>query len=346
MRARGTLRLAAVCSLAVLAGCAAPAEQDEHVGQSREPLTAYCQANVTGIGLVDTETTYLPSVVHCENGGAPFEALKAQAIAARTYLYYKMETAGSIADGAGDQVYSCGSGPTAEQIKAVADTAGQVLRYKGVTICSFFVAGGAGTPPDCIGSSAAATEKYVTYNAGKSGSGITQTTLGWVSPTNYRNRGCLSQLGSRCLDSAGKKVGEILPFYYGDDIVLETATGPCVPTPDAGVDAGPVDTGSPDSGVEDTGAGGESSGDSAAADTSVRDAGEAADSMTIDDATTGDGARSTDPANEWKGSCAYRATGVSAHPTDSASDDALYALAFAAAGIVVARRRRGETTNR
>ncbi len=248
-------RLLVAAGLATVAGCSAPPEGDEPLARSSEPLTAVCQANVKGIGLVDTETKYLPSVVHCENGGAPFEALKAQAVAARTYLYYKMETSGSIADGTGDQVYSCGSPPTALQIKAVEETVGQVLRYKGVTICSFYVAGGAGSPPGCVGSSAAATEKYVTYNEGKTGSGIEQTTLGWVSPTNTRNRGCLSQLGSRCLDGAGKKYGDILEFYYGADIALEKATGPCVPTvtPDAGVDSiTPPDSGTPDAKPETT----------------------------------------------------------------------------------------------
>ncbi|MSP59966.1 MAG: hypothetical protein EXR72_06425 [Myxococcales bacterium] len=79
-----------------LAFACAPAEE---YGVLEQPLAAYCTANVKGVGKVDTEKVYLPRVVHCENGGAPYEALKAQAIAARTYLYYKMETAGSIADG-------------------------------------------------------------------------------------------------------------------------------------------------------------------------------------------------------------------------------------------------------
>ncbi|MGZ5970762.1 MAG: SpoIID/LytB domain-containing protein, partial [Polyangiales bacterium] len=244
MRTRLALRLPlCVLSMAVsmeATACSSAPEEEEPVGTSSAPLTAVCETNVKGIGLVPTEEDYLPHVVHCENGGAPYEALKAQAIAARTYMYYKMETAGAVADGTGDQVYSCGSGPTAEQIKAVKETAGRVLRYKGVTICAFFVAGGAASPPDCHGG-AASTEKYVTYNEGKSGSGIDQTSLGFVSPTNYRNRGCLSQLGSRCLDNAGKTVDEILQFYYGADIVFETATGPCVPTEPA--DTGVTDTG-------------------------------------------------------------------------------------------------------
>ena len=212
----------------LVSACAASTDEPERIGKSAEPLTAYCTANVVGVGKLDAETKYLPGVVHCENGGAPYEALKAQAIVARTYLYYKMETSGSIKDGTGDQVYSCGSPPTAAQIKAVKDTAGQVLQYKGTTIAGFFVRGGAGSPPSCHGATSDYTEKYVTYNQGLSGSAIHQTSLGWISPTNYRNRGCLSQLGTRCLATAGKNDDQMLRFYYGADIEVVTATGACV----------------------------------------------------------------------------------------------------------------------
>src|SRR5688500_9486650 len=52
----------------------------------------YCTAKVQGRGLRDTETDYIPRVIRCENGGANLEALKAQAIAARSVLYYNMAT--------------------------------------------------------------------------------------------------------------------------------------------------------------------------------------------------------------------------------------------------------------
>ena len=85
---------------------------------------ALCEVKVAGIGTLDLENDYLPHVVHCENGGANFEALKAQAIAARSVAYHAMKTHGQICDGQGCQVYSCGSEPTAEQRLAVAETAG------------------------------------------------------------------------------------------------------------------------------------------------------------------------------------------------------------------------------
>ncbi len=232
LSANGHLGLLA---LVLLAGCGpmddADAEVDlERVGEAASPLAAYCKANVIGHGQLDVETNYLPHVVHCENGGAPFEALKAQAIAARTYLYYKLETSGQIDDGQNDQVYSCGSGPTALQKKAVEDTAGQVLRHSGVTLCSFYVAGDATlNPPACIGNDAdAATEKYVTYNDGLSGNAVHPSTLG--SAASPRNRGCMSQWGSRCLASSGRGSKKILEFYYGADVDIVTATGACVGT--------------------------------------------------------------------------------------------------------------------
>ena len=181
------LVVAAAVSAAVAAsGCASAGDDrgdDERVtGTSGEALTAACTASVAGTTR-DVETDYLPHVVHCENGGAPFEALKAQAVAARTFLYYKLETSGSIGDGQGDQVYSCGSPPTAEQIRAVAETEGQVLRYENATICSFFVAGGAASPPACH-DTPASTSGDVTYNEGLTGTAVHRSPLGDTSASN------------------------------------------------------------------------------------------------------------------------------------------------------------------
>src|SRR5438128_1418131 len=43
---------------------------------------------VKNAGALDFEGVYLPQVVCCENGAAPPEALKAQAVMARTYAAY------------------------------------------------------------------------------------------------------------------------------------------------------------------------------------------------------------------------------------------------------------------
>lgn len=212
------------------AGCGAPPTAE--VEQHQAAVTAYCTATVNGVGQVDVESDYLPHVVQCENGGAPPEALKAQAVAARSYLYYKLDTSGSVNDGTSDQVYSCGRTPTAAHIQAVQETAGIVLRYSGETICAFFVAGGIPSASDCVWASGdsdpTGTEHYVTYNWGLSGSGIEQTSLGWVNPGNVFNRGCQSQNGASCLANQGWGYEDILRFYYGDDIGIEQAVGSCV----------------------------------------------------------------------------------------------------------------------
>ena len=202
----------------------------------RAAVTAYCTATVNGVGQVDVETDYLPHVVQCENGGASLEALKAQAVAARSYLYYKLNLSGSINDGTSDQVYSCGANPSPQHYQAVDETAGQVLTYSGVTVCAFYVAGAIPSASSCVATGSdndySNTEHYVTYNWNQSGANVEQTTLGWVNPGNLYNRGCKSQNGAHCLSDAGWVYQDILRFYYGMDIGIETAVGSCITPPE------------------------------------------------------------------------------------------------------------------
>jgi len=234
------VKTAAVAALfAAVLGCE---EGGDAVELSGRPfgLAAYCEASVDGVGTVDVETDYLPHVVACENGAADFEALKAQAVAARTFLYYKLDSGDGIGDGTGDQVYTCDNEPTDEHYQAVEETAGQVVTYDGVTICAFYVAGAIPSAEDCVATDAdddySGTEHYVTYNWGLSGDAIAQTDLGWVDTGNVYNRGCKSQNGANCLSEQGWMYGDILRFYYGMDFALETAQGECVEVPEA--DAG------------------------------------------------------------------------------------------------------------
>ncbi len=245
------MRRSLLLGVALVAAC----NQGDAVNHTALHLDAYCTATVTGVGDVDVENDYLPHVVMCENGGASFEALKAQAVAARSYLYYRLNGTGSIGDGTGDQVYTCGNQPGMAQYMAVAATSGQVLGYMGTQVAAFFVAGAKQSPPSCTGGTndPTGTEHYVTYNQGKSGDTIDQTPLGFVSPGNYANRGCLSQNGSDCLSDDGMLYDEILRFYYGEDIELVQALGACVTAPDT-PDAGAGDG-------ADAGAGGGGDGD-------------------------------------------------------------------------------------
>lgn len=201
--------------------------------QASLSLAARCEVNVLGTGLVDVENDYLPHVITCENGAADFQALKAQAVAARSYLYYRLATGdGSIRDGQADQVYTCASEPTPEHYQAVAETAGEVLVYRGEEVAAFYVAGA--VPSDRVSCIAApgdndysGTEPYVTINWGFIEEGVQQTHLGWVNPANYANRGCKSQNGAHCLAEAGWGYEDILIFYYGLDIEHVAAAGSC-----------------------------------------------------------------------------------------------------------------------
>jgi hypothetical protein len=236
-------RVALVALGSCLVACGTQGE-DERFAKAKHEISApldaaYCSVSVTGVGTIDMETDYLPHVVQCENGGANLQALKAQAIAARSVAYYNMASQGSICDGQGCQVYSCGATPNAAQIQAVQETSGQYLSYGGMLTYGFYVAGDSGvSPPSCVGSSGS-TEGYVTYNEGKSGTAVEQTTLGYVGPPGFgQNRGCMSQWSARCLENSnGYDYLSILRFFYGADIGILTAPGPCVtpttPTLDA-----------------------------------------------------------------------------------------------------------------
>lgn len=227
--------------LLLAAGCG---EQRDYHETWALPLTAKCTINVQGKGTRQVETDYVPNVVCCENGGADTEALRAQAVAARSYMYYASRSSGSICDSQKCQVYTCSrctgkAGKGSKYYAAAQATAGQVLMWGGVVIASFYVAGAKPSTSSCVAKSSdpdsTKTEKWVTYNSGKTGSAVTQTKLGWVNSGNKYNRGCKSQNGAKCLSGKGKKYPEILRFYYGADIQLVTAKGPCVnPKPDSG----------------------------------------------------------------------------------------------------------------
>jgi hypothetical protein len=234
-------------SLGCVAISACAAEDGTPLGLARFGLVAYCEANVIGSGVVDVETDYLAHVVQCENGAASFEALRAQAVSARSYLYYELERSGSIGDGQGSQVYSCGRTPTDAHYDAAASTSGLVLRYRDTQVAAFYVAGALQTSATCTGGTndPTGTERWVTYNEGQSGAAVEQTQLGFVSPTNYANRGCMSQNGADCLSDAGRPYDEILRFYYGADIEMVRAEGPCVAAPPDPAPDPPPDPGEP-----------------------------------------------------------------------------------------------------
>ena len=220
------LRLALVLIGATICACG----RSRPMGQRVSLGSAYCQAAVGGAGVVDVESNYLPKVVNCENGRAGFEALKAQAVAARSYLYYRLDRDGTIGDSPRDQVYSCTRPMNPLVYRAVRETSGQVLIYSRTQVAGFYVAGALQKPPACtLGKrDPTATEGYVTYNRGKRGDKVTKTRLGWIHPDNHANRGCMSQNGASCLAKAGWSYLDILRFYYGMDIEIVQVQGQCI----------------------------------------------------------------------------------------------------------------------
>jgi MYXO-CTERM domain-containing protein len=219
------------------------------VARIEAPLPeAFCSIHVIGQRSYAIETDYLPRIVYCENGGADFEALKAQAIAARSVAYYEAALDGSICDSQSCQHASCEGSAAAtlaavpdDVFRAVEETSGMYLMHDGTLTYGFYVAGSDDFQgASCVGLSGdAATEKWVTYNDGRSGTEVEQTALGTRFDPDDReygqNRGCMSQWGARCLEEEGFDAIDILRFYYGEDIEVAQAPGECVDD-DASID--------------------------------------------------------------------------------------------------------------
>lgn len=215
--------------------------------QAQFEFDAIPTINVNGVGLVPTEGDYVPNVVQAENGLGSFEALKAQAVAARTFAYYQMDNKGFINDGTSDQVYT-GNGlpPSPIHLAAAAATEGEILwvrdnigSQQDVLIASFYVAGSIPTGPfdiDAPGiisdpgdSDPTSTQQWVTftYADGDVGGFNQGTPLGFrgtVNNPNWPNRGAKSQNGADYLSDNSVNYLDILKYYYGADIQLRTAT--------------------------------------------------------------------------------------------------------------------------
>ncbi|NJD52119.1 MAG: hypothetical protein FIB07_04560 [Candidatus Methanoperedens sp.] len=172
------------------------------------------------IDVLNIETEYLPYVVAAENDIAPFESMKAQAVASRTFAYYKKEHPSGrnfdVYDDSRDQNYKPWLVLTNNLKNSVSQTKGIVIKWRDVIICSFYVSG--------TGDFA----RYVTYNEGKSGEDIKQSTIGWVTnppSLNPYNRGAMGQIQANALANKGYTWRNILKYFYGNDIII----GPKIP---------------------------------------------------------------------------------------------------------------------
>jgi hypothetical protein len=182
--------------------------------------------------VLDLEDNYLPNVVLRENGAASFEALKAQAVAARSFTYYKLYSTSAtfLRNSQSDQVYSLGgvrSNPGGLWDQAVRETAGEILSYNDIITAAFYVAGAIPSGPSAVASTSdpdpTNTERWVTYTFenGLLGSANRGTPLGFQGAA--ANRGAQSQNGADFLSDNGTHYLDILKYYYGGDIQVEQA---------------------------------------------------------------------------------------------------------------------------
>jgi hypothetical protein len=185
---------------------------------------------LTNEGWLQFEEEYLPRVVTGENGRAHPEALKAQAIASRTYCLRAMQDdpklgrTNPIVNSQKFQVFVKKALP--QCVDAVNATRGMVAKYGGRLIIANYVAGSIwkdGKP----GSDPTNTEKWVTYNEGRTGPSVQPTRLSSMKRPD--NRGCMSQNGADWLGRNGRSYIFILRYFYGADIEIVGRTSAFVP---------------------------------------------------------------------------------------------------------------------
>jgi len=216
----------------------------------------------TAQGWKNTESDYLPGVTHSESGWVPVswyggtnakrqEALKAQCVAARTYLLRYLNANGvnaKIPIGPHFQAWTQDYAP--HSVSAAQNSAGVVMTWQGQVITGNYASGAwpvdaEGWPkaPSTYGISNAATwadatTRYLqgnldkgdgfswtwvllTINEGRSGDNIIKT----IQAGNHaRNRGSLGQYRSLWLaHKKGYEMGSILRYWYGADVTIEGA---------------------------------------------------------------------------------------------------------------------------
>src|SRR4029079_9306298 len=95
-------------------------------------------------------------------------------------------------------------------------------------ITANYVAGALRTLDGGVGSDPTKTERYVTYNEGKTGTFVKVTPI--PSLNRWQNRGCMSQNCANWLARHGYDREKILRYFYGLDLELTDVRG-SVPSP-------------------------------------------------------------------------------------------------------------------
>jgi lysophospholipase L1-like esterase len=183
---------------------------------------------VAGVGTIALDD-YIARVVTGELGNSrQLEALKAQAIAARTYVQRAMRDAPSLGTAAnpvrnGQDFQVAAARAMALPARAAEETRGGVALYRERLILANYVAGAPWAPGAWRGVESAKhpTEKYVTYNAGRVGAAVAPTRQ--ANPRRSDNRGTMSQNGADALAARGWTWPRILRFFYGEDLEFTLA---------------------------------------------------------------------------------------------------------------------------
>lgn len=227
-----TLKASWCVGLVMVAGYSSVGMESAAALDAIESITVRDDEGDGSFFTVDFENNYLPNVVLRENGAASFEALKAQAVAARSFAYFKIQNQSFIINSQADQVYSLGGvrpNPGSQWEAAVRETEGEFLSFNDVLTATFYVAGSIPSSTNGIATSSdpdpTNTQRFVTYTRANNLAGFnnTGTTLGFVgTPTNPNtpNRGAMSQNGADVLSDNGAHYLDILKFFYGGDIQL------------------------------------------------------------------------------------------------------------------------------
>lgn len=178
----------------------------------------------TSEGWMDLEEHYVPGCVAAELPDGRAEAMRALAVAARTYVLRAMADdkklgteAKPIPNHGRFQVFQRNAPASVREVTLT--TRSIVCRYKGLLlICNHVI----GAPRDASGKpilpDMTDTEQYVTNNSGKTGSAVKPSSIS--NPSRPDNRGCMSARGADWLASTGHKYASILRYFYGEDVFI------------------------------------------------------------------------------------------------------------------------------
>jgi hypothetical protein len=232
---RGVLRAAALLLPLLSAACSATSDPEPATDEGGDGKGSALSVDTvyTVDGWMSLEDEYIPRVCTQENGAADFEALKVQAVSARTYLLRSMRddpqlgTQGKpVINGQSFQAYA----PSASEAcrAATEATRGVVGRYAGELIIANYVAGALVNADGSKGNDPTKTEKWITYNEGKTGADVQPTALSYKARTD--NRGCMGQNRSDWLSENGYDYAKILRYFFGADLELnDPAVTPAEP---------------------------------------------------------------------------------------------------------------------